>query len=183
MPNEEGVRAALIGPNKAEAGETLHGVTAPAFSASLHPPVLELAVRLGLQPSAQFGRPGSIPGWGITFTPSENRCDNSTKCPRRKSRSAERVNRGHKRSDWSLKAIRKKLSPNSSRSRPPAKFSHSGNMLLLIAASFQQIPNPEGLTSKSSGIRTYGFSVCFLLLDTRFVLISLSSPAREIGKY
>jgi hypothetical protein len=83
--DEEGLGAALIGPNKAGTGETLHGVTAPAFSAFLHPPVLELAVRLGLQPSAQFGRPGSIPGWGITFTPSENRCDNSTKCPKSKS--------------------------------------------------------------------------------------------------
>ena len=36
-----------------------------------------------------------------------------------------------------------------------------------------------GLISKYSEIRTYGFSICFLLVDPRFVPISLSSPIGE----
>jgi hypothetical protein len=65
----------LIGPNKAGTGETLRGVTVPTISALLYAPVLELADRLGLQPSAHSRRPGPIPGWGITFTQTENRND------------------------------------------------------------------------------------------------------------
>lgn len=75
--DEECSRAALIGPNKAGAGEVLSGITAPAISAFLHAPVLELVDRRDLHSRDPKGRPGSIPGWG-TFTQTENRCDNST---------------------------------------------------------------------------------------------------------
>jgi hypothetical protein len=77
--NEEGSRAALNGlKNQAGTVEVLTGITVPAFSAFLYPPVLELAVRRGLQPRAQFGRPGSIPGWG-THCHHNRDADNSTR--------------------------------------------------------------------------------------------------------
>lgn len=71
-PNEERCRAALDGlKNQAGAGELLTGLPAPASSSLLYPPVSELANERGLQPRAQSGYPGSIPGWG-TFTPNRN---------------------------------------------------------------------------------------------------------------
>ena len=87
----------LDGPNKVGAGEALDGVTAPTSSAFFCAPVLELAVRRGLQPRAQFGRPGSIPGWGNFPTPNGNLGDNSTKCQKSQSPSAEKVNPDPKR--------------------------------------------------------------------------------------
>src|SRR5208282_2753694 len=97
--SEEDVRAALIGPDKAGTGETVTGITAPAFSALLCAPVLELADRRGLQPRAHSGRPGPIPGWGtITSAADRNRCDNSTKWRKNPSRSAKRVNPDQPRS-------------------------------------------------------------------------------------
>jgi len=76
--NEEGPGAALNGPNKAGAGETLRGVTAPAFSALLRAPVLELADRRDLQSRAHSGRPGPIPGWGTLLATAGNLVDNCT---------------------------------------------------------------------------------------------------------
>src|SRR5438128_167658 len=119
--HEEGSRAALNGlNNQAGTVEVLTGVSVPAFGAFLqYAPVLELADRRGLQPRAHSGRPGSIPGWGTTFTPVGNLRDNTTKrCPRNKNRSVERVNAAPKRKGSSLKATRKPQSPSSSRSRP-----------------------------------------------------------------
>jgi hypothetical protein len=71
--DEEGLRAALIGPNKAETVEVLTGVTVSAFSAFLqYAPVLELVDRRDLHSRDRQGRPGSIPGWGTFFTPFGN---------------------------------------------------------------------------------------------------------------
>ena len=60
--HEEDIRAALDGPKKVGAGETLSGVTAP--TSGLRAPVLELADRRDLHSRAHSGLPGSIPGWG-----------------------------------------------------------------------------------------------------------------------
>ena len=62
MPNEEGLRAALIGPEQVGAAHP-RKCPAPTFSA-FDPPVLEMAFRPALQAGAHFGRPGSSPGWG-----------------------------------------------------------------------------------------------------------------------
>lgn len=141
--DEEGSRAALIGPDKAGAGEVLAGITVPAFSAFICAPVLELADRRGLQPRAHSGRPGPIPGWGTTFTQTENRYDNSTKWRKNKNRSAKRVNPDPKRKDWSLKAIRKQQLPNSSKRNRALKFVLPENEALFIFAPFQQVHSPE----------------------------------------
>ena len=73
---EEGLRAALIGPERVGTAH-FDRSPVPTFSA-LCAPVLELADRRDLQSRAHSGRPGPIPGWGIPLSPNENRDDNST---------------------------------------------------------------------------------------------------------
>ena len=115
--HEEGSRAALDSPKQVGAATRVNVSAAPISGPCA--PVLELADGRGLQPRAHSGRPGSIPGWGTTFTPVGNLRDNTTKrCPRNKNRSVERVNAAPKRKGSSLKATRKPQSPSSSRSRP-----------------------------------------------------------------
>ncbi len=96
--NEEGFRAALNGLNKAGTGETVTGVTAPAFSAFDRASVLELAYRRGLHPRAILWLMGPNPIRGTTFSSDGiSQCDNSTKCRRNQNRSVERVNPDPKR--------------------------------------------------------------------------------------
>jgi hypothetical protein len=153
----------------------LSGLAAPAFSAFLYPPVLELADRRGLQPRARSERSGSIPDWG-TFTPPENRCDNSTRCLKSQKRSAERVSRGRKRSGWPLKAIHKKQSPNSSRKNPALKFTPLKTEALFISAPFQQIHTPEILRFR----RPWFPSAC---LPSLSAVIIRRHPSSSVNNY
>lgn len=76
---EEGRRAALEGPKKVGAGETLTGVTAPTSSFSLqHAPVLELVDRRDLHSRVRRGRSGSNPDWGTFICAASRDTDNST---------------------------------------------------------------------------------------------------------
>lgn len=76
-------------------------------------------------------RAGANPVFRTTTTLNER--DTNTRCPKKKRRNGERVNAALKRKGWSLKAIRKKLSPNSSRSRVNADRIE-GWMFMLSAA-------------------------------------------------
>ena len=75
----KGSRAALNGlKNQAVTGELLSGLPVTAFSAFLQcAPVLELVDRRDLHSRDPKGRPGSIPGWGISFTPYGNLVHNT----------------------------------------------------------------------------------------------------------
>ena len=76
---EERDRAALNGPNKVGAGETLSGITAPTFSAFDRASVLELAYRRGLHPRAILWLMGPNPIRGTFSCPDRDHCDISTK--------------------------------------------------------------------------------------------------------
>ena len=76
VDHEEGFGAALNGPNKGGTGETLAGITVPAFS-NHFAPASEMADERGLQPRTHSGHPGPIPGWGIAFPQMEILEDNN----------------------------------------------------------------------------------------------------------